>query len=58
MTTRRKEKEERKKIKEETIKENARKRAIGQSMKDDGRWFRKPTHITYTKRERKQLKMK
>jgi len=58
MTTRKKEKKQRKKIKEEKIKENARLRAVGQAFKDDGRRFTKPTKISYTKRERKQLKMK
>jgi len=58
MTTRKKEKNQRKKIKEEEIKEKARRRAVGQAFKDDGRWFRKPTKISYTRREMKQLKMK
>lgn len=58
MTTSRKEKNQRKRIKEEKIKEKARRRAIGQAFKDDGRWFSKPTKISYTRRERKQLKMK
>lgn len=58
MSTRKKEKEQRKKIKEEKIKEKARLRAVGQAFKDDGRLFRKPTKISYTRRERKQLKIK
>jgi len=58
MTTRKKEKNQRKKIKEEEIKEKARRRAVGQAFKDDGRWFRKSTKISYTRREMKQLKMK
>ena len=58
MTTRKKEKEQRKKIKEEKIKEKARLRALGQAFKDDGRRFTKPTKTSYTRREMKQLKMK
>ena len=33
----------------------ARKRAVGQAYKDDGRRFTKPTKISYSKRERKSL---
>lgn len=56
MTTRRKEKEARRLIKEEKIKDIAKRRSIGQAMKDDGRWYTKPDIISYTKREEKQLK--
>lgn len=55
MVTRRQEKEKRNKIKREKIEGIARSRSIGQSMKDDGRWYRKPNRISYTKREQKQL---
>lgn len=56
MTTRRKEKEQRQLIKEKKIKDIARRRSIGQDMKDNGCWHRKPNVISYTRREEKQLK--
>lgn len=49
------EKEHRSLLKAYAIIQKARKRAVGQAYKDDGRWFTKPTKISYTKREQKIL---
>lgn len=55
MTTRRKEKIQRKIQERERLKEKIRRRAIGQAMNDDGRHFTKPTNRSPSRREKKKL---
>ncbi len=55
MVVRRKDKEFTDLLKARDIILDARKRAVGQSYKDDGGRYTKPTKISYTKRERKML---
>ena len=59
MTTRRKEKDQIKNKKIQEIKETARARAWGRDANDDGHWGRRaPNCISYTRREKKKLKIK
>lgn len=58
MTTRKKEKDQIKNKKIQKIKETARIRAWGQDARDDGRWGRHaPNRVSYTRREKKKLKL-
>jgi hypothetical protein len=61
MTTRRVEKELRRKQKIEKIEVQARRRSVGRAMKDDGHmghWNGPEDRISYSRREDKQLRSK
>lgn len=55
MTTRRKEKIQRKIQERNKLDEKIRRRAVGQAFKDDGRRFTKPTNRSPSRREKKKL---